>query len=103
MGTTLPLFEPEPAAEGAGQPEPGRPPREQAGRASRDGRAVRDVRATRDAGATRHAREAGDRHLRAARKLSRAIRRLPDRSPEQTRAGLAICAHLKALLAAESS
>jgi DNA-binding transcriptional LysR family regulator len=41
----------------------------------------------------------GDRHLRAARRLSRAIRRLPDGSAEQTRTGLAICAHLRALLA----
>jgi len=38
-------------------------------------------------------------HLRAARRLAREIRRLPERSPAQTRLGLAICAHLQALLA----
>jgi broad specificity phosphatase PhoE len=41
-----------------------------------------------------------ERHLHEARRLARAIRRLPERSPEQTRAGLAICAHLRALLSA---
>ncbi len=40
-----------------------------------------------------------ERHLQAARRLSRRIRRYPDRSVEQTRAGLAICRHLQALLA----
>jgi hypothetical protein len=42
---------------------------------------------------------AADRHLRAAWRLSRAMGRFRDRSPEQTRAGLAICHHLQALLA----
>ncbi len=37
-------------------------------------------------------------HLRAARRLSRAVRKLPDYSEEQTRAGQAICRHLIALL-----
>jgi hypothetical protein len=41
----------------------------------------------------------GESHLRAARRLAREIRRLPDRSPAQTRIGLSICAHLQALLA----
>jgi hypothetical protein len=48
-------------------------------------------------------RASADRHLRAARRLARAIRRLPDRSDEQTRTGLAICAHLRALLAEADS
>ena len=39
-----------------------------------------------------------DRHLVAARRLAKAIRRLPDHSVEQTRAGQAICQHLIALL-----
>ncbi len=39
-----------------------------------------------------------NRHLRAARRLSRAVRKLPDYSEEQTRAGQAICRHLLALL-----
>ena len=37
-------------------------------------------------------------HLSAARRLSRVVRRLPDHSAEQTRAGQAICRHLIALL-----
>ena len=37
-------------------------------------------------------------HLRAARRLSRKIGRLPDRSAEQIIIGQAICQHLKALL-----
>ena len=41
-----------------------------------------------------------DKHLRAAWRLSRAMSRYPDRSPQQTRAGLAICRHLQALLMA---
>ena len=40
-----------------------------------------------------------EQHLQAARRLSRRIRRYPDGSVEQTRAGLAICQHLQALLA----
>ena len=39
-----------------------------------------------------------NRHLRAARRLSRVVRKLPDHSEEQTRAGQAICQHLIALL-----
>lgn len=39
-----------------------------------------------------------DPHLIAANRLARAIRRLPDHSPEQTRTGQAICRHLLALL-----
>jgi hypothetical protein len=38
-------------------------------------------------------------HLRAAWKLSRSMRRFADRSEQQTRAGIAICRHLQALLA----
>lgn len=38
-------------------------------------------------------------HLLAARRLARKMRRLPDRSAAETRAGLAICAQLKAYLA----
>lgn len=52
----------------------------------------------RGAGATSAARGGGDPHLVAARRLARAIGRLPDHSPEQTRAGQAICRHLLALL-----
>jgi len=37
-------------------------------------------------------------HLRAARKLSKDMRRLADRSVEQTLTGRAICQHLRALL-----
>ena len=37
-------------------------------------------------------------HLAAARRLSRQIRRLPDHSEAQTRAGQAICQHLQLLL-----
>ena len=43
--------------------------------------------------------DGSEQHLNAARRLSRRIRRYPDRSVEQTRAGLAICRHLQALLA----
>ena len=39
-----------------------------------------------------------NRHLRAARRLSGILRKLPDHSEEQTRAGQAICRHLIALL-----
>lgn len=39
-----------------------------------------------------------DRHLRAAWRLSRSMWRFPEGSPQQTRAGLAICHHLQALL-----
>jgi hypothetical protein len=38
------------------------------------------------------------RHLAAARRLSKRIARLPDRSAEQTRAGRQICRHLVAML-----
>ena len=41
-------------------------------------------------------------HLVAAKRLSRAIRRTPDRSPAQTRTGQAICRHLIALLESSS-
>ncbi|MCZ6709778.1 MAG: hypothetical protein O7B25_05390 [Gammaproteobacteria bacterium] len=41
---------------------------------------------------------AADRHLLAAGRLANAIRRLPEHSVEETRAGLAICRHLIALL-----
>ncbi len=38
-------------------------------------------------------------HLLAARRIAKRMRRLPDRSDAETRAGLAICAQLKAFLA----
>ena len=38
-------------------------------------------------------------HLAAARRIAKKMRRLPDRSEAETRAGLAICAQLKAYLA----
>jgi hypothetical protein len=38
-------------------------------------------------------------HLLAARRIAKRMRRLPDRSDAETRAGLAICARLKAFLA----
>ncbi len=38
-------------------------------------------------------------HLRAARRIAKKMRRLPDRSAAETQAGLAICAQLKAFLA----
>jgi hypothetical protein len=50
------------------------------------------------AGATHEGRGKGDSHLIAAKRLARAMRRFPDHSPEQTRAGQAICRHLLALL-----
>ena len=43
-------------------------------------------------------REQHDPHLRAARKLAKAIRRTADRSPQQQRAGRLICQHLIAML-----
>jgi hypothetical protein len=49
-------------------------------------------------GRARHRVAASDKHLRAAWRLSRAMGRFRDRSPEQTRAGVAICHHLQALL-----
>jgi hypothetical protein len=45
----------------------------------------------------------GDRHLRAARQLSRRIARLPDQSPAQLRAGHLICRHLIAMLEASAA
>ncbi len=48
--------------------------------------------------ATSPGRSKRDPHLVAANRLARAIRRYPDYSPEQTRAGQAICRHLLALL-----
>jgi len=53
--------------------------------------------------ASRPAAAGGDRHLRAAWRLSRGMWRHPDHSPEQTKAGLAICRHLQALLAETQS
>lgn len=44
------------------------------------------------------AASAEERHLRAAWRLSRSMWRFPDGSAQQTRAGLAICHHLQALL-----
>jgi hypothetical protein len=44
------------------------------------------------------ARARKDRHLQAARQLSRRMARLPDQSPEQLRAGQLICRHLVAML-----
>ena len=49
-------------------------------------------------GAASSSRGGGDHHLIAANRLARAIRRMPDHSPQQTRAGQAICRHLLALL-----
>ena len=46
----------------------------------------------------RPARARNDRHLQAARQLSRRMARLPDQSPEQLRAGQLICRHLVAML-----
>jgi broad specificity phosphatase PhoE len=84
MNGTLPLFqelEPPPSPAGSdGQPGSERPQQQP--------------------GAPPAARPAaGERHLEAAWRLSRAIRRFPERSAEQTRTGLAICHHLQALLA----
>ena len=42
-----------------------------------------------------------DRHLRAATRLAKAIRRLPERSAQQVKTGRAICRHLIALLEGE--
>lgn len=78
MNDTLPLFEdlegPGARSTGGGAPDPGR---------RRLGEPTTP---------------ASDRHLREAWRLSRAMRRFPDHSPQQTRAGLAICRHLQALL-----
>ena len=41
----------------------------------------------------------GDRHLAAARRISKGMWRLPEHSPEETQAGQAICRHLLASLA----
>jgi hypothetical protein len=41
-------------------------------------------------------------HLLAARRIAKRMRRLPERSDAETRAGLAICAQLKAFLADET-
>ena len=46
----------------------------------------------------RRPRAIEERHLQAARQLSRRIARLPDQSPEQLRAGKLICRHLLAML-----
>jgi hypothetical protein len=82
MASTLPLFDDlEPAAPSGGA-------------ASAPG----SVDSVSSADTRREARRRSERHLYAARRLARSISRLPERSPEQTRAGLAICAHLKALL-----
>ncbi len=43
-------------------------------------------------------RERQQRHLIAARRLSRRIARLPDHSPAQLQAGRMICRHLVAML-----
>ena len=48
--------------------------------------------------ARRAVEPSADRHLRAARRLAKAIRRLPDRSAQQVKTGRAICRHLIALL-----
>lgn len=83
MSHTLPLFEGlDPPAASPPVPEPAA-----AGRSS--------------AGVDAQARQ--ERHLRAAWRLSRGMWRYPDHSPEQTRAGLAICRHLQALLAQSES
>lgn len=44
------------------------------------------------------AKGSANRHLAAARRLSRSIRRMKRRSSEETAVGLAICAELKAYL-----
>ena len=41
----------------------------------------------------------GEKHLAAARRISKGMWRLPDHSPEQTQAGQEICRHLLASLA----
>lgn len=46
---------------------------------------------------------ARERHLRAAWRLSRAMKKFREGSPEQTRAGLAICRHLQELLKRDSA
>ena len=46
------------------------------------------------------ARDRQQRHLTAARRLSRRIARLPDHSPEQLQTGRMICRHLVAMLKA---
>lgn len=48
--------------------------------------------------AHRSATDRQQRHLLAARRLSRRIARLPDHSPEQLQAGRLICRHLVAML-----
>jgi len=97
MTETLPLFEDlgpvsEPAFESPGE-VPGALSPESSRESSRE-----LVKGPKDV-AGRNRRSGGQAHLHAARRLSRSIRRLPDRSPEQTRVGLAICRHLQALLA----
>ena len=84
MNRTLPLFESLDA------------PRVQVAERPRGGPALPAPSSASSAG---HVPEGGDRHLRAAWRLSRGMWRYPEYSPEQTKAGLAICRHLQALLA----
>ncbi len=98
MSETLPLFEalePASAAPRRAQPGPpgdsgdlprGAPPTQ--GRNRRPGPGATSER---------------ERHLRAAWRLSRSMWRFPEHSAQQTRAGLAICEHLQALLAEAQS
>ena len=55
-----------------------------------------------DPAPTRPVPPADERHLQAARQLSRRIGRLPDQSPAQLRAGHLICRHLIAMLEASA-
>ncbi|HEX7037005.1 MAG TPA: hypothetical protein VF210_14610 [Pseudomonadales bacterium] len=61
------------------------------------------ARADGGAGPRDAAAAARDRHLRAAWRLSRRMKKFREGSPEQTRAGLEICRHLQALLKQDSA
>ncbi len=91
MAGTLPLFDELEAPGPGGTPAP-------AATAADNSRAAGTTRAATDDARPTTTAKADSRHLQAARRLSRSMRRFPDRSPQQTRAGIAICRHLRAHL-----
>ncbi len=91
MAGTLPLFDELEAPGPGGTPAPAS--------AAEVSRAADSPGTTPDHGRPTGTAKTAPGHLQAARRLSRTIRRFPDRSPQQTQAGIAICRHLRALLA----
>lgn len=90
MAGTLPLFDELEAPGPGGTPAPA---------SGAEGSRAADSLGTTPGARPTGAAKTAPGHLQAARRLSRSIRRFPDRSPQQTRAGIAICRHLRALLA----